>query len=390
VATVFTGAPFNLVSVYWVTFFNAGALFALILALMESMIVEFTGKRQLVPVETLPTETDNGDAEQEEGEMPTERTPLVAPARPVNEEDMGEEQIPAFWLVQYLITLVFPVMWAVQTALLLLTALSQTLIDGSSPMIVYMSLGMVCLLIVLPLAPFMHKLSSSIALVLVLIFIVTGAYSLLALPFTATYPLKIYFQQSIDLDTGSNRVSLVGLPGMIAPSVAPSVPDAWRKAVTCEFLSTRGLEMCTWDSGLTPAVASGEPSAWLSADITRTGARSAHIAIKGENTRMCKLEFDAPFSHVNVTGASASVPLPEEGVHKLSLWSREWAKEFSVDVTWEGGGEMGGRVACGWADMSPGNIPALDEVNEFIPLWVLSNKLSESLVEVSKAFVVPA
>ncbi|KZO98499.1 hypothetical protein CALVIDRAFT_548928 [Calocera viscosa TUFC12733] len=395
VATAFTGPPLNLVSVYWVTFFNAGALFALILALMESMIVEYTGKRQLVPAETLPTETDNGDAP-EDGEMPTERTPLVAPARPINEEDAGEEQIPAFWFLQYAITLVFPVIWAVQTALLLMTALSQTLIDGSSPMIVYMSLGVVCLLIVLPLAPFMHKLQSSIALFLLLILVLTGTYSLFALPFTATFPLKIYFQQSLDLDTGSNRVTLVALPGMIAPFVAPSIPDAWRKEVQCELLTSRpGLESCTWDSGLVPNVAPGSPSEWMEVTVLRTGATAARLVVKGENTRMCKLEFDSPISGVAVTGAavtlpSADRPMPEEGVSTLALWSRTWAKEFTVDVSWEGGGEMSGRVACGWADMSAGNIPALDEVNEFIPRWVLSNKLSESLVEVSKRFAVPA
>ncbi|KZT61666.1 hypothetical protein CALCODRAFT_514563 [Calocera cornea HHB12733] len=395
VATVFTGPPFNLVSVYWVTFFYAGALLALVLALLESMIVELTGKRRLVPAETLPTETDDGDVN-EDGDMPTERTPLVASARPVSEEDAGEEQIPAFWFLQYLITLVFPVMWAVQTVLLLMTALSQTLIDGSSPMIVYMSLGFTCLLIVLPLAPFMHKLQSSIAVFLVLILALTGTYSFLALPFTATYPLKIYFQQNIDLDTGSNRVALVALPGMVAPLVAPSIPDAWRKGVQCEMLDIRpGLESCSWDSGLVPHVAEGEPAEWMSANITRTGPRAARIAVRGENTRMCKLEFDAPISAAAVTGAavalpSADRPMPEEGVTTLALWSRTWAKDFTVDVEWDGGGEMSGRVACGWADMSAGNIPALDEVNEFIPLWVLSNKLSESLVEVSKSFAVPA
>jgi len=72
----------------------------------------------------------------------------------------------------------------------------------------------------------MHKLSSSIALLFVLVLALTGAYSLLAPPFTAAYPLKIYFQQWIDFDMGSNRVRLLGLPEKIAPLVAPSIPDA--------------------------------------------------------------------------------------------------------------------------------------------------------------------
>jgi len=101
---------------------------------------------------------------------------------------------------------------------------------------------------------------------------------------------------------------------------------------------------------------------------------------------MCELEFDEPVSVASVTGAATTHTVPEGGLKRVALWSRTCAKEFTVDVSWEGGGEMGGRIACGWVDMSPGNIPALDEVNQFIPLWVLSNKLSESLVEVSKAF----
>jgi hypothetical protein len=67
-----------------------------------------------------------------------------------------------------------------------------------------------------------------------------------------------------------------------------------------------------------------------------------------------------------------------------------------VDVEWpvsegkkEGEEGRSGRVVCLWSDHNElGKIPALDEVQRFMPAWTSVVKLMDGLVEGSKGFVV--
>ena len=74
---------------------------------------------------------------------------------------------------------------------------------------------------------------------------------------------------------------------------------------------------------------------------------------------------------------------------EIRLWSREWEKPWVVHVMWKGERDKGldGRAVCLWSDANDsGVILALDEVRSFLPAWAIVTKLSDGLVEGSKAF----
>lgn len=138
---------------------------------------------------------------------------------------------------------------------------------------------------------------------------------------------------------------------------------------------------------------------WLSYTATRQrGTNKATFRVSGANTRACALRFARPIKSVKITGAGEdsrfdTVPL-DVGSGEVKLWRREWGGEWEIEVEWgvsEGKkvGEEGmeGRVVCLWADFNErGVIPALDEVVAFVPGWVGVSKMSDGLVEGSKAF----
>ena len=90
-----------------------------------------------------------------------------------------------------------------------------------------------------------------------------------------------------------------------------------------------------------------------------------------------------------------------EGIDNVLLWSRNWENEWTVDFSWagEGLGEFKGRAACEWAEYASGTagskhaetsaqIPAIEEVLKFFPLWATPIKLTWGLVEASAPFSV--
>ncbi|KAL8684805.1 MAG: hypothetical protein Q9218_008128, partial [Villophora microphyllina] len=115
------------------------------------------------------------------------------------------------WLLQFLFLSVIPVILIGQVALYLTTALHQTPADGSSAFLPYIAIAIFTVLLLMPISPFIHRYTYHIPLFLLLIFIGTLLYNILAFPFSANNRLKVYFQQHVDLDTGINTVALTGI-----------------------------------------------------------------------------------------------------------------------------------------------------------------------------------
>lgn len=301
---------------------------------------------------------------------------------------------------------------------------------------VYALITLVALGLVLPLSPFMSKLQRSpvLSLFILLLFIFSILYSWITFPFSSSAPLRVLFQQRVEIDLGldilhsgvndtysSQRMitSLVGHPLYLPNSaIISNLPSA--KAVDCKLHSTRsGLTLCEWDSGsgMHPA-----PGGWdndkaveyFDASVIRTGPSSARIAVKGRNTRSCRVYFDSQpiFEYavrssdgVGEKGMQLGYEVGKEGAKELILFSRTWDKEFVVDVEWGSGGEsssLEGRIACEWAEYASGRvdhgsgsglgyyyggkIPAFEEVLRFLPEWAVSSKQDDGLVEVSAPF----
>ena len=268
------------------------------------------------------------------------------------------------------------------------------------------------------LTPFVPRIHRGITVFALLIFTISIVIGLTAFPFTHEMPLKVFFQQSVELETSdfssaqtvvSAKTLLTGPGGFVDAHIVPELPSSWGKDINCTIDNTlrKGLLTCAWESELVPSpggreflLDSTKPQVWFTLDTQRLNATSARIKIRGTNTRGCRLYLDSPIRHFHVHGSSDGLQpgygVPAGGVADLLLWSREWEKRFVVDVTWDKTGtnavKMTGRAACEWAEYASATagsehaqtsamIPALEEVIHFLPLWAVPTKWTYGLVE---------
>jgi len=340
---------------------------------------------------------------------------------------------------------------------------------------VYILTCLPALLLVLPLAPFAYKLRPyrPLTTLVWLIFILTTVYALLMFPFSIKSPLKIYFQQRVQFPAVPVHSSLAlahtsSLPKVITSltgperylrsSLIPHLPSSQAdgKDIQCtKDESKAGLVTCEWESGPrmmpVPGTFDGDEDdfnwkagQFFKAGVERVGGSSARIAVKGKNTRSCRVYFDsAPVYQYVVrppgrdvrqdldsgygagvggwTGMQEGYEVGPTGVKEVRLWSRTWGRAFVLDVNWGHytppedssvnrsatiESALQGRIACEWAEyesamvdhgtvlginatmgMGPANdgrrakIPALEEVLAFLPDWAVVSKYADGLVE---------
>lgn len=343
-----------------------------------------------------------------------DREPETTEAKP-ERKVFGDEQawswaLPTWtWVLQFLLLAPIVIVLVGQISLLTLSGTYQTLADGNSVLDVYIALAVFTILIFAPLGPFIHRYTYHVPTFLLLVFIGTLIYNLVAFPFSANNRLKLGFIQTVDLDTGLNKVSLTGIGGIYLDAAIHSLPSVAGQQPECSESSQRtGLIECTWN-GLPPRVVEntlpGAPPSsgyanWLSFTVMRSPNRTeAHFRLWGRDTRACKIQFDRPISDFRVDGAAEDQrfsKVPEGGSKEIRLWSRTWENPWSVTVRWRAdrddkrrGTGLDGRVVCLWSDDNEtGVIPALDEIRHFAPDWVAITKSGDGLVEGSKAFLV--
>jgi hypothetical protein len=236
-----------------------------------------------------------------------------------------------------------------------------------------------------------------------LIFIIcigTVIYNLLAFPFSAQARLKVYFLQTVNLDTGINEVSLTGLPPYVK-DIINSIPSSSGQNVNCsspEYSARAGLTKCSWE-GLAPNVRQLRTDippklgydTWLRFNVSRiSNTTEARFHIAGRNTRACRLLFDTPIRDFSVKGYATDPRFPnvgQKGCKSIRLWTREWGGSWEVKVNWNGPNGLDGRVVCLWSDANdPTTIPAFEEVRRYMPTWSVATKLSDGLVEGYKVF----
>jgi len=265
-------------------------------------------------------------------------------------------------------------------------------------------------LVLLPITPFINRVSYPLPLFLFLVFAGTLVYNILAFPFSANNRYKAYFQQTVDLDTGINHVTIVGIEEYVRQIISV-IPSAAGQRIECTRrpMIRDGLSFCSYHS-ISPRVvknvAEGVPPEkgfkdWLSYNVTRVkGENKATFNIVGQETKACIIRFDDPFTGFHVKGAAPSdgrwADVPESGSDQIKLWHRDWDREWAVDVEWPvtdgkkpGDEGRSGRVVCLWSDHNDvSSIPALDEAMRFAPAWTSIVKLMDGLVEGSKNFTI--
>lgn len=345
-------------------------------------------------------------------ELPEEREEDGLAGKVYGDEQAWSKSLPRWtWIVQFLVLAPINLILIGQVALLTTSALHQTPADGSSVLTIYLLLATLSTLLLLPLTPFLHRFVYQVPTFLFFIFVGCLIYNLLAAPFSRDARLKVFFTQSLDLDTGINNVTLTGLDGYVQ-EVIGELPSSTGKEVHCNHATEdplrKGLRSCTWH-GLHPNIVPEgdtslislskkkhhtEPttSSWLSFNLTHTNS-TASFTLRGRNTKACRLTFADPVSDAWIEDA-ASDPRYEttadDGSKEVRLFSREWDKTWRVNVTWPGDdGAKGreGKVMCLWSDVNVrGVIPAYDEVRRFAPVWAAATKSGDGLVEGWKGF----
>ncbi|KAK0465552.1 putative zinc metalloprotease [Desarmillaria tabescens] len=380
--------------VYFVTGWNALVFLACCVGCVEGMLGA-EGTTPFLVFVTQPTPL----AEEEQGvmEAPTETTPLIPRTRH-DVHVVGQEETGAigWWILQMLIVVPVPVISVAHIAVIMLSAMPQTLSDGSSAVTVYAAVASLACLMVLPIAPFSFKLHRFLAYIFGVIFVLVTLYSWFAFPFSQEEPLKVYFLQNLTLSPTLETQAVTTLAGAseYIMELISHLPSASSRDISCNYSQARlSLQSCSWTTDLIPSPGGNHTSdTWLQTNVTRLGTTSARISVQGRNTRSCRIYFETnPIIRYDVHGGSVGMQpryeVPEGGIKELRIWSRTWDRNFTVDVEW-------GRVACEWNEYESGSvgvgtggrIPALEEVLTFLPNWAVVTKMTDGLVEVSSEF----
>ncbi|KAL9085537.1 MAG: hypothetical protein Q9159_004635 [Coniocarpon cinnabarinum] len=354
------------------------------------------------------------------------------------DEQPWSRHLLSLWPLQVL-AFAIPIILTTQLGLFMTSALSQTLGDGSSPLTLYLAISILCTLLLLPTTPFIHRIDGRVPFFLFLILVGTLIYNLTAFIFSRENRLKVYFQERVSVDDPeTNVVALTALEGYVQ-QIARSIPGA-NTTLNCSFPGMgviKGLTTCHYATSLLPqplpqySNTSVVPSDWMKFTAHRLHPNNsdddntATLRLSGRNTRACKLHFDTPVTDFNVTGQSKQdsrfVKVPEDGLQELRLWSRDWDREWEVQIAWRdlsasssksstytsspdrlnlgttlttnnstGKGNdtshrnksLKGQATCLWSDANdPATIPALEELRHYMPIWSVVTKAGDGLVE---------
>ena len=303
-----------------------------------------------------------------------------------------------------------------------MTATQMTGTDGGSLLVPVLSLGILSIFLLLPLTPFMHRVTHHVPMFLFFVFIGTLIYNLVAFPFSANNRFKFYFQQVVDLDNGTDTVSIVGIEDY-ARSVISSLPSTTGQEIKCQPAVGRDLTDCQYDaSSLTPNLYKDKSPKQLVSIETVDGSNEskARLRIDALDSRLCYVRTSRPIYGFAVDGASARDPrfgkFPSEGFSSVQLWRRDRDRPWTLNLYLNErnslaavveseqkeskiveDGELKARsanqsadrlevtVSCAYSDANtPGTIPALDELLKYMPAWAAVTKKNVGLVEVRK------
>lgn len=402
------------------------------------------------------------DHDTDEPSEPTERTPLrsgdgsdsritfaenyrrsvareataVANARkyqPFPYEQSWSGRLPTWtWIIQFLLLAPVPLILFGNLSLVFSSAVSMTGTDGSSLLLPLLLPAVMTIILIIPLTPFLHRVTHHVPTFLLLVFIGTFIYNLAAFPFSVNHRFKFYFQQVVDLDKGTDYTTLTGLEEFVRPVIS-SLPSVAGREPECKEYKQRDLTACKYDtSSLSPRLVDNRTiNELISVSVPDSSdGLTTSITIDALETRMCYLDFSKRIHGFSVAGGSDRDPrfgaLPEDGFKNIQLWRRDWDGAWNVTIqltphgrknlgeTWATKPEKSESfdmdelkraayfdeeeedeglkvlVRCAWSDANqPSTIPAIHELERYMPTWATLSKGNVGLVEVWKRFDVP-
>ncbi|KAK1237358.1 hypothetical protein MKX08_002983 [Trichoderma sp. CBMAI-0020] len=440
----------HLGGLYFAAFFHSAIFLALFISLLELFTLpgkhEFANRYQddPVPEHVRITSSDNtitGNEDEEEddeyaAESATETTPLRAgepgygsaeqttfastyrrtaqadespapsPVKsypPYEHEQAWSGRLPTWtWFIQLLLLAPVHVIIVGNLGLIQTSSMNMTGADGGGLLAPLMGIGIMTILLLLPLTPFMHRITRHVPLFLLVVFIATFIYNLVAFPFSTDYRYKLYFQEVIDVDAETDIASLSGLPEYVE-AVVSSIPSAASQGYNCSEKSSRaGLTACKYAvSSLSPhLVDDTEPADLITVTSSLSSdGRTANLQIDAVDSKMCILELSRPVYGFKL---AKGLPLderfgssPQNGMKSITLFRREWDGAWDVelqltrDIRETDPKAFDVTAKCAYSDMNNDKtIPVLRELYQYMPKWAVISKAAVGLVEVRKKFTV--
>ncbi|KAM3542069.1 hypothetical protein ARSEF1564_005025 [Beauveria bassiana] len=457
---------FHVGAFYFAAFFHTGVFLAVLISLLELFALPSKSAfaRQVQDADppsnhiaSIDQNNDGAHDDNEQEEEPTEETPLIAdeeghsgadnedqttfattyrrrpaPAddglkkatapthEPYANEQSWSGRLPSWtWFLQLLILAPIHLSITANTALVQTAAMAQTSVDGSDKLLPLLAVGLLTIILLLPLTPFIHRVNHQLPTFLFLAFIGTLAYNLSAFPFSSDYRFKYFFQQTINVDKDTNQVSIYGIPEYTR-EIIQALPGAAGQSIECKASKSR-VGICVYDgSAQPPNVAPGFETrdlVTLRASKSSDG-KSVNLQLDAIDTRTCTISFSSPVSGFAVENAAPIEKRPSDGINSVRLWRRRWEGPWNVTVQLgssrsiadvpaeeeekeeeEGifaseelkirGDAFEVTASCSWSDANVAStIPAFTEFKRYAPRWAVLSKASVGLVEVKKTIKV--
>lgn len=351
--------------------------------------------------------------------------PVLKTYPPYEHEQSWSGWLPTWtWIVQFLFLAPVPLLIIGNLALVATSAINMTGSDGSSLLLPLVLPAVMSILLILPLSPFIHRVTHHIPVFLLAVFVASLIYNLVAFPFSTNHRYKFSFQQVVDLDNGTNIVRLTGIEEYVR-DVIKTLPVAANQDIECHATPGRNLMDCSYDaSSLPPNLVEGKALGDLinvTATVSSDG-KTANILVDALETRLCNMELSRPAQSFTINGGRARDPrfgdYPASGLRLLQVWRREWEGPWNITVELapehhstattsldgqethsldpvDSVDELKARadepfevtVACAWSDVNkPSTVPAFVELKKYMPTWSVVTKRSAAMVAVQKRY----
>ncbi|TFK71053.1 hypothetical protein BDN72DRAFT_958332 [Pluteus cervinus] len=152
------------------------------------------------------SDSDSDDGHARRGGGSSETAPLIGGergnGRQEERSERGEPGAIGWWFAELLLVVPIPLMLVGHVAIILLGAIPQTLGDGADPIFVYSTFSFLSLLLMIPLAPFATRIHRGLVALAFLTLLGVLAHTWTVFPFSPEIPLKVFFQQKLEVDLG--------------------------------------------------------------------------------------------------------------------------------------------------------------------------------------------
>lgn len=357
---------------------------------------------------------DREDGHEEEHSMPSS---------PINYRTNLKKALSYDWSLQYLVSVPLSVFFVYSVGAMGIDAFHQNLVEGDEALVFGVGLFViVSVAIGLTLLPFIHRLNSGFAVILVIWTMIQALILYKEFPFTSEVPLRSKFTQIIDLDSQTNLVS-VTMKHPYTKYIVQDLPSVKQNniSVKCNYLSN-DLDECQY-RGLEPHVLnSTDFNSWLRVSQVsdqdsedRRGPNRAEIFIEAPDNRFCRVNFNtstypghevrSPVRAVTVFHRNSSNELSDSefrwtssseqdtfsntnGIESVNLYKLDWdSPGYHVGIEWvpnwyesmqASRDSLGVQVVCHYGDYDQEilvdgqlhrKVPAFDEILQYAPRW---------------------